>query len=104
MYAKGATDLNLPAKVSYSPLPAAPAVVPAGSMAPAVLGPPPLVRAAFVAAGKSTIPWQTVGIVAGVVAVGGLAVWMMMKTSRGFKRPAMAGLAGHRRSRRRHRR
>ena len=85
-YAAGATDLNLP----------------------------PLVRAAL--AQKAGIPWKTVGIVAGVVAVGGLAVWMMVKTSRGFRRPAMAGLgrpwwrrknfrlaglAGHRRRRRR---
>lgn len=71
-YARGATDLNLP----------------------------PLVRAAQVQASKSGIPWKTVGIVAGVVAVGGLVTYMLVKTSRGFRRPAMAGFGRVRRRRR----
>ncbi len=50
----------------------------------------------------SGLPWGTIGIVAGVVGVVGLVSYMMFKPTRGFNKPAMAGLHGRRR--RRHRR
>jgi hypothetical protein len=91
-----AVPQQIVATVKYEPEPAT-TVVGYGTPAAA----PPLVRAAL--AQKAGIPWKTVGIVAGVVAAGGLVTWMLVKASRGFRRPVMAGFAGYRRRRRRRR-
>lgn len=107
-YAAGATDLVLPesekqpqprivATVSYSPMPTT--MAPSGSAAWMQAAPaPPLVRAARREAKKSGIPWKTVGIVAGAIAVTGLVTYMLVRPTRGVSR-AMAGLPRRRRRR-----
>ena len=85
--------------VTYSPIPAAPSVRPAvPEYAPHAtdLMLPSSERCGWFCRNRTAV---LIGV--GVVAIGGLATYMMLKPARGFK-PAMAGLHGRRR--RRHRR